>query len=148
MCWFEAGVTTSFGPPRAVDGLGFLRGGNSVHHHSEPERRRFFREAVAAGAVPPGYAVDDGAGLLFAGTALVDAVAARPGAGAWHVETGPGGDRVAVERPLEPRTLRSEREPGRDPSTPLSIAEYRELRARRGALNRLGSYSAESESPW
>ena len=39
MCWFEAGLTTSFGEPRPVRALGFLRGSNSVHHDSERERR-------------------------------------------------------------------------------------------------------------
>jgi hypothetical protein len=53
-----------------------------------------------------------------------------------------------VERPLELTTLRSRRAAGRESGAPLSIAEYRALRARRGSLNRLGSYSAESESPW
>ncbi|MEA2374880.1 MAG: hypothetical protein QOD53_1343 [Thermoleophilaceae bacterium] len=145
MCWFQAGVTKSFGPPRAVPALGFLPGSNSVHHGTEPERGRCYAQAITAGHVPGGFAVDDGAGLLFAGTTLVRAVSARPGAAAYWVEA-PGG-RV-TQRPLAVSTVRTERELERDPRTPLSIAEFRELRHGRSRLNRLGSYSSESETPW
>jgi peptidase E len=141
MCWFQAGVTKSFGPPRAVGALGFLRGTNSVHHDSDPERAPCFRAALAARSVPAGYAADDGVGLLFAGTRLVEAVSARPGAGAWRVALR-GGE--VVERPLTVRALPA----GREPGTPLSIAEFRELRSGRSRANRVGSYSAEAETPW
>ncbi len=126
MCWFEAGLTTSFGEPRPVRALGFLRGSNSVHHDSERERRPCYHQAIRSESVPPGYAVDDGAGLLFAGTDLAEAVSARPGAGAYWVEEIDG---EAVETPLDLALL-----PGREelaPATPLSIAELREARTMR-----------------
>jgi dipeptidase E len=126
MCWFEAGVTTSLGHPRPVRGLGLLPGSNSVHYDSEPARRPCFHEAIRTEAVPPGWAVDDGAGLLFAGRELIEAVSARAGAGAYWVEETQG---EAVETPLNPRSL-----PGREelePPTPLSILEWREARVRR-----------------
>jgi hypothetical protein len=109
-----------------VRALGLLGGRNSVHHDSEPERRPCFHQAVGTESIPPGYAVDDGAGLLFAGTDLVEAVSARPGAGAYWMEE-LGGE--AIETPLATKAL-----PTRDelePPTPLSIAELREARARR-----------------
>jgi peptidase E len=145
MCWFEAGVTKSFGAPRAVPALGFLRGSSSVHHGAEHDRGRCYAAAVAAGSVPPGLAVDDGAGVLFEGMELSSAVTARPGAAAYWVGRLDG---TVVQRPLAMSLLRSERESERDPNTPLSIAEFRELRRARGRPNRLGSYSAESEAPW
>jgi dipeptidase E len=126
MCWFEAGLTTSFGEPRPVRALGFLPGSNSVHHDSEPERGPCYHQAIRAESVPPGYAVDDGAGLLFAGTELVEAVSARRDAGAYWVEEVDG---EALERPIEMVAL-----PGREelePPTPLSIIELREARALR-----------------
>jgi dipeptidase E len=126
MCWFEAGVTTSLGHPRPVRGLGLLPGSNSVHYDSEPARRPCFHEAIRTEAVPPGWAVDDGAGLLFAGRELIEAVSSRAGAGAYWVEETQG---EAVETPLNPRAL-----PGREelePPTPLSILEWREARVRR-----------------
>jgi peptidase E len=122
MCWFTAGVTTSHGPPAVSPGLGFLPASNSVHHHGEPDRRPVFLRAVQAGEAPPGYGIDDGAGLLFAGTELAEAVSCRDGAGAWRVEPGAA---EAVETPLAVRRL-ADREPER--ATPLSIAEFRELR--------------------
>jgi peptidase E len=126
MCWFEAGLTTSFGEPRPVRALGFLRGSNSVHHDSERERRPCYHQAIRSESVPPGYAVDDGAGLLFVGTDLTEVVSARPGAGAyWVEEVG----RQAVETPLEPVALPGPEE--LEPPTPLSITELREARARR-----------------
>jgi dipeptidase E len=126
MCWFEAGVTTSLGSPRPVRGLGLLSGSNSVHYDREPGRRPCFHEAIRSEAVPPGWGVDDGAGLLFAGGELVEAVSARRGARAYWVEESRG---RAVETALHALEL-----PERDelePLAPLSIAEWREARARR-----------------
>ena len=65
MCWFDGGVTMSAGQPEVVEGLGFVRGSLSVHRDSKPERLPVYREAVAAGALPPGWALDDGAALLL-----------------------------------------------------------------------------------
>jgi dipeptidase E len=126
MCWFEAGLTTSFGEPRPVRALGFLPGSNSVHHDSERDRRPCYHAAIRSESIPPGYAVDDGAGLLFAGRDLVEGVSARRGAGAYWVEEIHG---QAVEMPIDPIAL-----PGRDDleaPTPLSIAELRDARTRR-----------------
>jgi dipeptidase E len=122
MCWFEAGVTTSHGAPAVSPGLGFLPHSNSVHYHGEPDRRPVFLAAVRDGELPPGYGVDDGVGLLFAGTELAEAASARDGAGAWHVLVENG---EAAEHPLAVGRLA---EPERADPTPLSIAEFRELR--------------------
>jgi dipeptidase E len=126
MCWFEAGVTKSHGSPRAAPGLGFLGGSNSVHWHSEPERRPVYRDAVARGQLPPGYGVDDGVGLLFAGTELAETVSARPGAGAWRVEAASDGA-GATETPLEVTRL-EQPAAGAHAGEPLSLAEFRQAR--------------------
>jgi peptidase E len=106
MCWFEWGISRSSGTARPVQGLGFIPGSLSVHYHRDPDRRRVFREAVAL-VIPPGYGVDDGAGLLFRGGELADAVSGRAGAGAWRVESAGGGawrETVLPTRPLsDPR---------------------------------------------
>ena len=86
MCWFTGGVTTSSGVPSPARGLGLLPGSLSVHLDAEPERRPVFVEAVRAGVLQPGYAVDDGAALLFCDGRLVRVVSARPKAGAIRVE--------------------------------------------------------------
>ncbi len=127
MCWFEDGVTRSHGRSRMGEGLGLLPGSNSVHHSSDPERRACYRAAVLDG-LAPGYAVDDGVGLLFAGTQLIEVVSARPEARAYRVEE-TGGD--LVETPIEPRVL--EPVSGGVHDAPAEIAEFRDAhrRARR-----------------
>src|SRR5579884_187539 len=103
ICWFEAGITDSFGPTLAPlhDGLGFLEGSNCPHFDSEPQRRPTYLRCVSDG-FPPGLAADDLAGLHFEGTELSEVVTAREGAQAYRVERA-GGE--AIEVPLEARFL-------------------------------------------
>jgi dipeptidase E len=99
ICWFEAGVTDSFGPELSGmrDLLGFLPGSACPHYDGEERRRPVYRELVDEG-FPPGYAADDGAVLHFAGTELLEVVTVREGARAYRVEPG-------IETPLETRIL-------------------------------------------
>jgi dipeptidase E len=125
MCWFEWGITTSSGQAAPAPGLGFLPGSNSVHHNGEPDRRPVYLEAVRNGEIPPGWAVDDGAALIFRHRRLEEVVSARAGARAYEVD--PGG-----EKPLEVRPLAS---PARSAPTLPAIAELRRLRvARTGGI--------------
>jgi peptidase E len=126
MCWFEWGITTSTGAPAPAEGLGWLPGSNTVHYDGEPARRPVFLAAVASGAVPGGFAVDDGVGLRFAGTELVEAVSSQAGGRAFRVER--DGDE-AVETPLAVRHLGDAT--GRERQVPADIAEWRALRERR-----------------
>jgi peptidase E len=102
ICWFEAGVTDSYGPQLdgMRDGLGFLPGSACPHYDGEERRRPVYQELVAAG-FPSGIAADDAVGLHFVGTELKEAVAAREGGRAYRVEPG-------SETPLEPRFLGQE----------------------------------------
>lgn len=104
LCWHSGGTTDSFGPElRAVtDGLGLLPHSNTPHYDSEAARRPLYQRLVAAGTLPAGWATDDGVGLHFRGTELVEAVSERRGAAAWRVEPGEHG---AVETRIEPRLL-------------------------------------------
>jgi peptidase E len=88
ICWFEAGLTDSFGPGLAPlrDGLKFLPGSFCPHYDSESLRRPRYEELVGSGALPDGYAADDGVGLLFEGRDLVEAVASLPGQHGYRVE--------------------------------------------------------------
>ena len=92
MCWFEGGVTMSGGRAEAVPGIGMIPGSLSVHRDSEPERLPFYLDQVAVGALPGGWAVDDGAALLVRDLTVARVVASRPGAGAERV--GRDGTRV------------------------------------------------------
>ena len=86
ICWFEAGVTDSFGPhlDGMDDGLGFLAGSACPHYDGEPMRRPRYRELVEGG-FPAGLAADDGVGLHFVGTELHEVVTCRPGAAAYRM---------------------------------------------------------------
>jgi peptidase E len=99
ICWFEAGVTDSFGPQLTGmrDLLGLLPGSACPHYDSEEARRPVYRELVADG-FPPGYAADDDVALHFVGAELREVVATRAGARAYRVEPG-------AETPIEPRVL-------------------------------------------
>jgi peptidase E len=106
LCWHAGGTTDSFGPGLrpVTDGLGLLPHSNGVHHDSEPQRRPLYHRLVADGTLPAGYATDDGVGLVYRGTELVEAVADRPGKAAYRVER--SADGTAVETRIEPRRLR------------------------------------------
>lgn len=102
LCWFQGGVTDSFGGLEAFrDGLGFLEGSACPHYDGEPGRRPLFRRLVAEG-LPAGYAADDGAALHFAGRELVEVVSSRPGAAAYRLSLA-GGE--VVEEKLPTRYL-------------------------------------------
>ncbi|MBX6389750.1 MAG: peptidase E [Frankia sp.] len=105
LCWHAGGTTDSFGPRLrpVTNGLGLLPHSNTPHYDSEPGRRPLYQKLVGEGVLPAGWATDDGVGLHFRGTELVEAVADRPGASAWRVERGPDG--AVVETRVEPRLL-------------------------------------------
>jgi dipeptidase E len=105
ICWFESCTTDSFGPTlRPLDGgLGILPGSLSPHYHGEAQRRPLYLRLVGDGTLPSGYAVDDGAALVFRDRDLVDVVTSSPDAGAWRVE--PDGHGGAIETPLTTRFL-------------------------------------------
>ena len=87
-CWFEAGVTDSYGKGLEpfVDGLKLLPGSNCPHYDSEAERRPAYHRFVAQRLLPGGVAADDGVGLHFTGRELAKVVSSRPEASAYRVE--------------------------------------------------------------
>ena len=125
MCWFRHGITKSGGPPELVAGLGLLPASNSVHWTAEPDRRAAYVDAVAGG-LEPGWGVDDGAGLCFDDTELVEAVSARPESRAYRVERRDGTGAVTA---IPVRRLWAPDSGVKAP--PPDVAELRELRAAR-----------------
>jgi peptidase E len=98
ICWFEAGVTDSFGPQlEGMDCLGFLSGSACPHYDGEELRRPRYRELVDGG-FPEGIAADDGVGIHYVGTEISEIVTCRPGATAYRV-------RRDGEEKLEARAL-------------------------------------------
>ena len=103
ICWFEDGVTDSFGMPfRALgDGLGFVRGGCCPHYDGEAERAPVLRRLIKRG-FPSTLALDDGAAAHFVGTRLKEVVSSRRRARAIRVELSKGS---VVETPIPVRYL-------------------------------------------
>jgi peptidase E len=100
LCWFESGTTDSFGSLAPLTGLlGFLPGSHSPHYDGEPDRRPTYHALVASGALPGGYAADDGAALVFGGTDLVEVVASRPAARGYRVARDADGRTAETELP-------------------------------------------------
>jgi peptidase E len=99
ICWFEAGVTDSFGPQLEGmrDGLGFLAGSACPHYDGEELRRPRYAELVRNG-FPSGIAIDDRAAVRFDGTEPAEVLATREGSRAYRV-TAEG------EEPLPARLL-------------------------------------------
>jgi len=86
ICWFEAGVTDSFGPQLEGmrDGLGFLAGSACPHYDGEELRRPRYRELIDGGFAE-GVAADDGVAIHYVGTEIAEVVSCRPGAAAYRV---------------------------------------------------------------
>ena len=107
LCWFQGGTTDSFGLPLhpVTNGLGFLPYSNSPHHDAEEQRRPTIHRLIADGTLPDGYATDNGTGLIFENTELVDCVTEVEGASTWHITRRPDG--TVEETALPTRLLPS-----------------------------------------
>lgn len=105
ICWYFGGATDSFGPDLRIitNGLGMLPYGCGVHYDTEAARKPTIHRAVAAGHLPVTHCTDDGAGIVYHGTRLAEAVIERPDAGAYIVERDSMGK--AVEHRLDTRQL-------------------------------------------
>lgn len=105
LCWHIGGPTDSFGDQLDAfsNGLGWLPWSNGVHDDlGDQPRRSAYRSLVATGALPGGYATEDGVGLHYVNGELLEAVAVLPHARAWQVTPTPDGYR---ETEIIPRLL-------------------------------------------
>jgi peptidase E len=109
ICWFKSGVTDSFGPELkpVTNALGFLPYANGVHYDSEPRRAPAIHKLVANGTLGEAHCTDDGVGLVYRGTELVEVVSEVKNKAAFRVTAGAGEsvDAIAVEERLESRFL-------------------------------------------
>jgi dipeptidase E len=102
LCWFDSGVTDSFGPQLdQMDYLGFLSGSFCPHWNDEEQRRPRYHELLVQG-MAPGYAADAGVGLHFLDGELREVVACEEGLKAYRVELRDG---ELVETPIEARVV-------------------------------------------
>ena len=100
------GPTDSFGDQLApfTDGLGLVPFSNGVHDgFAGQPRRRIYRDLIASGALAGGHATEDGVGLHYVGTALLEAVSVVAGKQAWRVE--PDGAGGWSEAPVPARLI-------------------------------------------
>ena len=106
ICWHAGGTTDSFGPElRPVDdALALLPYANGVHYDSEAGRRPLMHALVGSGSLPTAYCTDDGVGLVYRGTTMVEAVTEMRGKGAYRVTRDADGSGATEER-IEPRPL-------------------------------------------
>jgi dipeptidase E len=103
ICWFEQGVTDSFGPQLGpMDCLGFLSGTFCPHWDDEELRRPRYHELLKGGFLAAGYAADAGVGLHFVNDELREVVACDEGSKAYRVDVRDG---EIVEEPIEARLL-------------------------------------------
>ena len=85
-----------------TNGLALLPYDNGVHYDSEPRRRPLVHALVGDGTLGVTHCTDDGVGLVYRDTDLVEAVTETPGKGAYVVRRVDG---EVVEERLEPRRL-------------------------------------------
>ena len=96
LCWYERGVTDSYGPGLnpLLNGLGLLPGAFCPHYDSDPRRPEAFRDFVARHG-GPALAAEDGVGLHYVDGRLARAISSRPAARAFRFDR--AGDDVTVE---------------------------------------------------
>jgi peptidase E len=103
LCWFEEGTTDS--RPKeltTVQCLGFIKGSHSPHYDREPGRRPLYQKMIGSGAMKPGYACDNDAGIYFEDNTVKRVVCTRAGAKVYYVSRS---GNTAVEKVMEPESI-------------------------------------------
>ncbi|WLD92308.1 peptidase E [Alkalihalobacillus sp. AL-G] len=102
ICWFEEGVTDSFGDAlEPLECLGLLKGSNCPLYDGESNRRPSYQEFVAKGKIKSGIAAADGVALHYMDQDVSKIVSSRPNAKAYKVYF----DKTVKEIELETKFL-------------------------------------------
>ncbi|HEY0693705.1 MAG TPA: Type 1 glutamine amidotransferase-like domain-containing protein, partial [Kribbella sp.] len=104
LCWHVGGPTDSFGDNLDAfsNGLGWLPWSNGVHDElADQPRRTTYRRLIAEGALPGGYATEDGVGLHYVDGEFHEAVTVVPGRRAWRIDRDAAGFRETAIVPRE-----------------------------------------------
>lgn len=102
ICWFEEGVTDSFGDGlEPIKGLGFLSGSHCPHYDGEEERRPAYQKLISTNQLSPGIAADDGVGIHYVNEEIVKIISSRSNAKAYQVKF----DGTIIETELETEYL-------------------------------------------
>jgi dipeptidase E len=88
ICWFEDGITDSYGPTLRPmgDGLAWIKGSACPHYDGEVTRRPTYVNGIREGRIAAGYAADDAVGLVFRDESFVEAVSPRRDGRAFFVD--------------------------------------------------------------
>lgn len=105
ICWFEQGVTDSYGDGlEPIHCLGFLKGSNCPHYDGETERRPAYHKLMETNKLHSGIALDDGVAIHYKEQEIHKIVSSRPNAKAYSVSLEKG----LIERELHAEYLGSE----------------------------------------
>ncbi|MET3695840.1 peptidase E [Bacillus oleivorans] len=86
LCWFEEGITDSFGDKlEPITCLGFLKGSNCPHYDGEMERRPAYQNFIKSKQIQSGIAADDGVAIHYNDQEIFKIVGSRPHANAYRV---------------------------------------------------------------
>ncbi|MDY7221188.1 Type 1 glutamine amidotransferase-like domain-containing protein [Halalkalibacterium halodurans] len=87
ICWFEEGVTDSYGDGlEPIKCLGFLKGSHCPHYDGETERRPSYHRLVTSNEIQGGIAADDGVAIHYIGEDIHKIVSSRPRAKAYRLQ--------------------------------------------------------------
>jgi dipeptidase E len=103
VCWFQQGLSDS--RPKqltSVDCLGFFKGSCCPHYHSTKEREETYKDMIGKGAMLPGYALDNNAGIYFENESVKRVVASDKTSKVYKVTAVNG---KAVETPMDAEVL-------------------------------------------
>lgn len=86
ICWFEQGVTDSYGEGfEPINCLGLLTGSHCPHYDGEIERRPAYHKLIESKKIQSGIAADDGLAIHYIGHEIHKIVSSRPNAKAYSV---------------------------------------------------------------
>lgn len=86
ICWFEQGVTDSFGDGlEPIEALGFLPGSHCPHYDGEINRRPSFQKFIQEKTLKNGIAADDGVAIHYIDQTIHTIVSSRKEARAYTV---------------------------------------------------------------
>ncbi|PGX12129.1 Type 1 glutamine amidotransferase-like domain-containing protein [Bacillus sp. AFS033286] len=104
ICWFEEGVTDSYGDVlEPIKCLGFLKGSNCPHYDGEIERRPTYHKLIESKKIQSGVATDDGVAIHYKEQGINKIVSSRPNAKAYSVSF----EKKVIERELQTEFLGS-----------------------------------------
>ncbi len=104
ICWFEQGLTDSFGDHlKPIHCLGYIKGSNCPHYDSEKERRPSYHKLIQMKKIGAGVAADDGVALHYVDQRIRKVVSSRPNAKAYYVSVNSEG--VVTEELVQPDYL-------------------------------------------